>query len=117
MRRLVRATCWALCWASVVLGGGCAAHADASPEQTSSVSIVARPDRVTARVGEVVRFAALLQRRDGAEAVPATWSSTDPRVATVDGNTGVAVGVAPGKVAIEARYGPGTASATLTIVP
>lgn len=96
--------------------GGCSGSAE-EPEVTSSVSIVVRPDSATARVGVAVRFAALLQRRDGAEPVAAQWSSRDPRVATIDPGTGVAVGLTPGKVAIEAHYGPGTASAILEIVP
>lgn len=87
------------------------------PEISSSVSIVARPNATTARVGVAVRFVALLERRDGAEPVAAQWSSRDPRIATIDPSTGVAVGLAPGRVAIEAHYGPGVAAATLDVVP
>lgn len=105
---------------AVVLVGlmGCGDASSNPPEQTSSITLVVRPDAATLRVGSTVTLVARMARGDGTwDPVPASWSSSNPGLATVDASTGVVRGVAPGRVGLTASYGPGTASATIEIVP
>lgn len=92
--------------------GGC----DEGP--TSSISLVAVPDSATVKVGASATFVAKIARCDGLSPIPeARWASGNPAVATIDAVTGVTKGVAPGKAQLSATYGPGTAFATIDVVP
>ena len=104
----------------VVLVGlmGCGDASSNPPEQTSSITLVVRPDAATLRVGSTVTLVARMARADGTwDPAPASWSASNPGLATVDASTGVVRGVAPGRVGMTASYGPGTASATIEVLP
>lgn len=97
---------------------GCGDAASGPPEVTSSITLVARPDTATLHVGATLTLTAQRARGDGTwDPVPAQWVSSNPGLATVDANTGVVRGVAPGRVGLTASYGPGTASASVDVVP
>jgi uncharacterized protein YjdB len=79
------------------------------------VGLTLVPDEATVKVGERTSFQARVTQRDGGSLADidaaATWTSSDPAVATVDVHGGV-LGVAPGEVTVTAFH-----AATGTIVP
>lgn len=97
----------------------CGADGGEREEVTSSISLVATPNSATVKVGQTATFVVRMARSNGAlDPVPeARWSSGNESVATIDAITGLAKGIAPGRAQLTATYGPGTAFASIEVVP
>jgi uncharacterized protein YjdB len=80
-------------------------------------SIEIRPDAPTVREKSTLQLEAIV-RDDGGLHIerPVEWSSAAPEIATVD-QTGLVLGVKPGKVEISASSGGVTASVELEVRP
>jgi uncharacterized protein YjdB len=86
-------------------------------------SIALAPTAVTIDVGGTTQFTALAGYSDGSSknvTALATWTSTDPTIASIQStgqtNPGLATGVAPGNVNITASYGGVNAVTTLNVI-
>ena len=88
----------------------------AEPPAAASVSISPQGSLL---VGDAVTLAATVLDGKGARLTGAevTWSSSEPRLATVDAQTGQVRGYAPGTVIISATSGSKTATSRLTVLP
>jgi hypothetical protein len=79
-----------------------------------------RPARPAAiRPGETIALSATVRDASGAPMADArvTWSSADPRIATVDPSRGVVRAVAAGATRITARAGNITSAVSMSVVP
>jgi trimeric autotransporter adhesin len=79
-------------------------------------SVAVTPPFDTTNVGSTVQLSASVQGTDAGHRPPATWSSADNAIATVDGH-GRVTGVAPGDVAISATVQGISGSAQVTVLP
>jgi uncharacterized protein YjdB len=106
---------------AALIAVGCGDSAGSCSEDVAqpSISLEVTPATAKVGVGETVAFAAHQRTCEGElQAVPeASWSSANETIVTVDAATGVATAKAVGKAVISAAWGPGTASATLEVMP
>ncbi|MDP3910363.1 MAG: Ig-like domain-containing protein, partial [Gemmatimonadales bacterium] len=100
-----------------VSASGATATATVTVAVDDGRTLAITPTTARVPVNSVVRFTAALLDRHG-DTIPTapTWSSTNPAVATVDGE-GRARGVATGSVTIRAAAGGLTAESPLTVEP
>lgn len=105
-----------LLFASIVALGGLAACGDdvtvAGPNEGSG-SVVVSPSPATVAVGGTVNMVADLNGAAAGQSV--SWSSSNSAVASVDASSGVVTGVATGSVAITAKAGTYSGSATVNV--
>lgn len=95
---------------------GCSSEPVAPPPPPPTVtSLSVWPQTATVRAGETVPTT-ITAAGTGAAGVPVTWSTGDPRVATVDGS-GLITAVGDGAATITASAGTATAKVTVTVAP
>lgn len=83
-----------------------------------SVTLTVIPASATIAVGATQAFTAVATTNDGRDAEVGsfiTWSSSDPTIASIDPQSGMATGVAPGRVQISARRENIIATAELVV--
>src|SRR5689334_2775358 len=100
---------------SLVTAGGAACGSSSSDVGTTDSGVVfilsVRPSSATKKVGETQTFEAVITPTPGAGGPSVTWESSDPNIATIDANTGIATAVAVGTATITARRADATATA------
>ena len=90
-------------WQIVVVAvlGACGGHAT-GPGYSMVTPVTVTPPTVTISVGQTTKFTAIWTGDISPAGV--RWTSTDPKVATVD-STGTVTGVASGSTYIQAQFG------------
>lgn len=99
-------------------GTGCgSSSSDVGTTDAGQVFILSvRPSTATKNVGETVTFEAVITPTPAAGGPAVTWESSNPSVATVDANTGVATAIAVGTATITAHRADASANAQLTVI-